>query len=82
LVIGSIATSTLTFGYPRPTLIAQPIEEMTRTAMAALLEQIASDSPPSRRRLLLAPKLSVRDSCGPFEGEHNRRGAEGGHEKG
>jgi hypothetical protein len=54
---------------PRPTLIAQPIEDMTRTAIAALLEQIASDRRPARRRLLFAPKLIVRDSCGPFEGE-------------
>ena len=69
---------------PRPTLIAQPIEDMTRTAIAALLEQIASDSPPARRRLLFAPKLIVRDSCGPFESEDAapRSGAEAGHEKG
>ena len=46
---------------PRPTLIAQPIENMTRTAIAALLEQIASDSPPSRRRTLFAPKLILRE---------------------
>ena len=50
---------------PRPTLIAQPIAQMTRTAIAKLLEQIATGSPPSRKRLFFEPKLVARDSCGP-----------------
>ena len=49
----------------RPTLIAQPIEEMTRTAIAALLEQVANAEPPQKRRLLFPPKLVERDSCAP-----------------
>lgn len=49
-----------------PTLIAQPIEEMARTAIAALLEQLTSDDPPRKRRLLFAPKLIERASCAPY----------------
>ena len=49
---------------PRPTLIAQPIEDMTRTAIAALLDQVGGESPPSGRRLLFPPRLVERDSCG------------------
>ena len=49
----------------RPTLIAQPIEEMTRTAIAALLEQVATDEPPQKRRLLFPPRLVERESCTP-----------------
>jgi DNA-binding LacI/PurR family transcriptional regulator len=53
---------------PRPTLIAQPIEEMTRTAIATLLEEIDSGIPPSGRRVLFAPKLIERQSCGRLRG--------------
>ncbi len=49
----------------RPTLIAQPIEEMTRTAIATLLEQITNAEPPQKRRLLFPPKLVERGSCAP-----------------
>jgi DNA-binding LacI/PurR family transcriptional regulator len=49
----------------RPTLIAQPIEEMTRTAIAALLEQVATAEPPQKRRLLFPPRLVERESCTP-----------------
>ena len=49
----------------RPTLIAQPIEEMTRTAIAALLEQVATAEPPQKRRLLFPPRLVERGSCTP-----------------
>jgi LacI family transcriptional regulator len=48
---------------PRPTLIAQPIAEMTRAAISALLEQIQSDSGPAGRRLLYPPRLVERMSC-------------------
>ena len=48
---------------PRPTLIAQPIEDMTRTAIAALLEQAANSSEPTARKLLFAPRLVERESC-------------------
>jgi LacI family transcriptional regulator len=48
---------------PRPTLIAQPIEDMTRMAIAALLEQAADSSKPGGRRLLFAPRLIERESC-------------------
>ena len=50
---------------PRPTLIAQPIEDMTRAAMAALLEQTVTSSEPTSRRILFAPKLVERESCAP-----------------
>jgi DNA-binding LacI/PurR family transcriptional regulator len=50
---------------PRPTLIAQPIEDMTRTAIAALLEQAATSTEPAARRLLFAPRLVERESCAP-----------------
>ena len=46
---------------PRPTLIAQPIEDMTRTAIAALLDQVGGESPPSGRRLLFPSRLVERD---------------------
>lgn len=49
----------------RPTLIAQPIEGMTRTAIAALLEQIATGEPPRKRRILFPPQLIERGSCAP-----------------
>ena len=49
----------------RPTLIAQPIEAMTRTAIAALLEQIATGEPPRKRRILFPPQLIERESCAP-----------------
>jgi LacI family transcriptional regulator len=51
--------------HPRPTLIAQPIEDMTRTAIAALLEQMATSSNPAGRKLLFAPRLVERESCAP-----------------
>jgi LacI family transcriptional regulator len=47
----------------RPTLIAQPIEAMTRMAIADLLEQVATSEPPQKRRILFPPKLIERDSC-------------------
>ena len=49
----------------RPTLIAQPIEAMTRTAIAALLEQLTTAEPSQKRRILFAPKLTERESCAP-----------------
>jgi LacI family transcriptional regulator len=52
---------------PRPTLIAQPIEDMTRAAIAALLEQAVTSSEPTARRILFAPKLVERESCAPPE---------------
>ena len=55
----------------RPTLIAQPIEAMTHTAIAALLEQLTIAAPPMKRRILFPPKLTERESCAPpalFEG--------------
>ena len=45
----------------RPTLIAQPIEEMTRTAIAALLDQLTIAAPPLKRRILFPPKLTERE---------------------
>jgi LacI family transcriptional regulator len=50
---------------PRPTLIAQPIEKMTRAAIAALLEQAATSSARTVRRTLFAPRLVERESCAP-----------------
>jgi LacI family transcriptional regulator len=50
---------------PRPTLIAQPILDMTRTAIALLLEQVATGGAPSRQKRFFEPKLVERDSCGP-----------------
>jgi DNA-binding LacI/PurR family transcriptional regulator len=50
---------------PCPTLIAQPIEDMTRTAITALLEQAATSSEPAARKLLFAPRLVERESCAP-----------------
>jgi LacI family transcriptional regulator len=49
----------------RPTLIAQPIEAMTRTAIAALLEQLTTAEPSQKRRILFGPKLTERESCAP-----------------
>ena len=48
---------------PQPTTIAQPIDEMTRVAIAMLLEQIKTGAKPSARRLCFEPKLIVRASC-------------------
>ena len=48
---------------PRPTLIAQPIEDMTRTAIATLLDQVAGKTHPSSRQLLFPPRLVERESC-------------------
>jgi LacI family transcriptional regulator len=50
---------------PRPTLIAQPIEDMTRTAIATLLEQAETSSEPTARKHLFAPRLVERESCAP-----------------
>jgi hypothetical protein len=50
---------------PCPTLIAQPIEDMTRTAITVLLEQAATSSEPAARKLLFAPRLVERGSCAP-----------------
>jgi LacI family transcriptional regulator len=49
---------------PRPTMISQPISEMTRTAISMLLEQIVSGSAPERRTRLFDPTLIVLDSSG------------------
>jgi LacI family transcriptional regulator len=49
----------------RPTLIAQPIEAMTRTAIAALLEHLTTAESPLKRRILFPPKLTERESCAP-----------------
>ena len=49
----------------RPTLIAQPIEAMTRTAIAALLEQLTTGVSSQKRRILFPPKLTERESCAP-----------------
>ena len=49
----------------RPTLISQPIEEMTRTAISALLEQVANASAPQQRQILFPPTLVERESCAP-----------------
>ena len=46
---------------PRPTLIAQPIEDMTRTAIATLLEQVAGENQPSNRQFLFPPRLVERE---------------------
>jgi LacI family transcriptional regulator len=48
----------------KPTLIAQPIEEMTRAAIGALLLQVEEGAPPSGGRILFPPKLIERSSCG------------------
>jgi DNA-binding LacI/PurR family transcriptional regulator len=53
--------------HPRPTLIAQPIAEMTSTAISALLKQIATGGTPAGRRLLFAPRLVERESCAPAD---------------
>jgi DNA-binding LacI/PurR family transcriptional regulator len=53
----------------RPTLIAQPIEEMTRAAIATLLDEVARGSLPSNRQLLFAPRLVERASCARWQGE-------------
>jgi LacI family transcriptional regulator len=50
---------------PRPTLIAQPIEDMTRAAIAALLEQTATSSERTVCKTLFAPRLVERESCAP-----------------
>jgi DNA-binding LacI/PurR family transcriptional regulator len=47
----------------RPTLIAQPIEPMTRAAIGALLESIEHLAPPEPRRILFQPVLVERKSC-------------------
>jgi len=51
----------------RPTLIAQPIEEMTRAAIATLLDEVARGSLPSNRQLLFAPRLVERASCARWQ---------------
>src|SRR5262249_46285668 len=48
---------------PKPTTIAQPIEEMTRVAIHMLLDQIQTDAGPSVQRLCFEPRLIVRASC-------------------
>jgi DNA-binding LacI/PurR family transcriptional regulator len=48
---------------PCPTLIAQPIANMTRAAISVLLEQIESESGPAGRRLLFPPRFVERQSC-------------------
>ncbi|MBV8440127.1 MAG: LacI family DNA-binding transcriptional regulator [Hyphomicrobiales bacterium] len=54
--------------HPRPRLIAQPIEDMARTAIATLLEQVAGGTRPSNRQLLFSPRLVERESCAPPSG--------------
>jgi|HubBroStandDraft_4_1064222.scaffolds.fasta_scaffold190011_1 LacI family transcriptional regulator len=49
----------------QPTLIAQPIEQMTRAAIGELLAQVEGGTPPGGRRILFPPKLIERSSCGP-----------------
>ena len=49
----------------KPTLIAQPIEQMTRAAIGELILQVEEGTPPSGRRILFPPKLIERSSCGP-----------------
>jgi LacI family transcriptional regulator len=49
----------------RPTLISQPIEEMTRMAISRLLEQVANASAPEQRQILFPPNLVERESCAP-----------------
>jgi len=49
----------------QPTLIAQPIEQMTRAAIGELLLQVEEGTPPSGQRILFPPKLIERSSCGP-----------------
>ena len=56
---------------PRPTLIAQPIEDMTRTAIAALLEQMATGSRAEASHPVSAEAdraRVVRASCATLKG--------------
>ena len=53
----------------RPTLIAQPIEEMTWAAIVALLKKVVRGSFPSNQQLLFAPRLVERASCARWQGE-------------
>jgi len=50
---------------PRLTMVAQPIEEISRTAVDWLLERIAggADATLSRRQMILPPRLIVGESC-------------------
>lgn len=50
---------------PRLTVVAQPIEEISRTAVDWLLERIAggADATLSRRQMILPPRLIVGESC-------------------
>ena len=50
---------------PPPTIVAQPLIEMTEVAIAALLERIDSNEEPTGRRLLFQPTLVTRESCAP-----------------
>ena len=51
---------------PKPTTIAQPIVEMTREAIALLLDQITSGEKTLGRRRIFEPRLIARDSCAAF----------------
>ena len=51
---------------PRPTLIAQPIAEMTVKAVSILLEQVRIRNAPKGQRWYFEPKLISRESCGPI----------------
>lgn len=48
--------------HPRLTTVRQPLDEMGRTAVRLLLEQIENPSQPARR-VTLSTQLIVRDSC-------------------
>jgi DNA-binding LacI/PurR family transcriptional regulator len=48
---------------PQPTIVAQPIVEMTEVAIGTLLDQIETGKAPTARRSLFEPKLVVRASC-------------------
>jgi LacI family transcriptional regulator len=48
---------------PRLTTAAQPIAEIGRRAVETLLERMRGTAASSRRRIVLAPRLIVRDSC-------------------
>ncbi len=49
--------------HPKLTTVHQPLEQMGRAAVHILLEHIEKDSPP--RRVTLATRLVIRDSCQP-----------------
>ncbi len=50
---------------PPPTVVAAPIEDMARSAIGHLLDEIASKTAPSAAVQVFAPSLIVRESCRP-----------------